>query len=98
MYQRDPIIHVKPVDNDGFTVITITGPGAEEYAERFRKMIADDGKYACCVDVHGGMYLDSCVIDTNRHHDCTYAEELADAGKTKLDCHYWRQINANAKA
>lgn len=44
MYQRDPIIHVKPTDNDGFTVITITGPGAEEYAERFRKMLADDGK------------------------------------------------------
>lgn len=42
MYQKDPIIQVKPSDNDGFSVITITGPDAEKYAQMMRDAIARD--------------------------------------------------------
>lgn len=39
MYQKEPIIQSKKSDNDGFTVITITGPGAEQIANRVRFML-----------------------------------------------------------
>ena len=99
MYHKKPIIQVKKSDNDGFTVITITGPGAEEIAEKVRGIFEEkETKCGCFVDFieigESEAVYDYCFLDVGE--DCSY--KFSDGVKPeKKTCKYWRPINQKSK-
>lgn len=51
----------------------------------------DEERWGCHVDLDPEMYPDGCVFDEDRIPDCREAEKLANVGKGKTDCPYWRK-------
>lgn len=53
---------------------------------------AESIRYGCHVDLDHGVHPDGCVLDTGDPSLCIYARGLADAGKTKWSCKWWKPI------
>lgn len=102
MYHKQPIIKVKKSENDGFTVIAITGPGAEEIAEKVRGIfeVKDDINQESTNKKEFGCWLD---IDTRVNHKDFYKICRLDIDLpckesfAKEYCFHWRPINQESK-
>lgn len=49
-------------------------------------------KRGCWLDdgqIDQALLPDTCVLDEGEPHNCIYANDLFEQGKTKLDCKYW---------